>query len=126
MNILKWPQRLAIENLPVKARKAAAAKLFAYHDADCRAADKPAILSLARYLDELAARVEPKIVYELMVFTNDLDVSRGQSFRSTHPELVQLYAEDGFVWIGNTLYANGGVHVQPAHDPGDASLDVLV
>src|SRR5262249_42954896 len=105
MNVLRYPQRLAIENLPVKARKAAAAKLVKYHDGACRAADKPCILSLAHYLDNLTTPVDPKIVYDLMVFTNDLDASREQSFRSTHPELVQLYAEDGFEWIPDTFYA---------------------
>lgn len=105
MNILRVPERLAIQHLPPKTRKAAAAKLFQYHDSDCSPANKSPILSLARYLDELATPANPKIIREFMLFTNDLDATRGQSFRKTHPELVQLLAEDGFEWIDDKCFA---------------------
>jgi hypothetical protein len=39
LNVLRVPERLAIHNLPPKTRRAAAARLFQYHDSDCREAD---------------------------------------------------------------------------------------
>ena len=62
-------------------RKAAAAKLFAYHDDDCRPFSKPSVLSLARYLDEMTTPPDPEIIREFMLFTNDLDATRKQSIR---------------------------------------------
>jgi glutamate-1-semialdehyde 2,1-aminomutase len=116
LNILRVPEMLAIHNLPPKTRRAAAAKLFEYHDADCRPADKSSVLSLARYLDELATPASPDVIREFMVFTNDLDVTRGQNFRTTHPELIELLAEDGFEWIDDTRYAKGEIHNRPARE----------
>jgi MoaA/NifB/PqqE/SkfB family radical SAM enzyme len=116
LNILRVPERLAIHNLPPKTRKAAAAKLFEYHDADCRKADKLSVLLLARYLDELATPADPDILSEFMAFTNDLDVTRGQNIRATHPDLVELLAHDGFEWTNDTRYAMGKFHKHPARE----------
>jgi MoaA/NifB/PqqE/SkfB family radical SAM enzyme len=116
MHMLREPNWLAIYNLPPKTRKAAAAKLFEYHDTDCRAADKPAVLSLARYLDQLSTPANPGVIREFMLFTNDLDATRGQSIRRTHPELVQLLAEDGFEWVDDTLHATGNSRNKPARE----------
>jgi hypothetical protein len=41
-----------------------------------------------------------------MLFTNDLDITRGQSFRSAHDELLQLITDAGFKWINETCYAS--------------------
>jgi hypothetical protein len=115
-NILRFPDRLAIGNLPPKARKFAAAKLFEYHSADCRAVDKPSVLWLARYLESLATPAKPETIRELMLFTNDLDATRGQSFRATHPELVRLLNDDGFEWVDDTALASGNVKNAPARE----------
>jgi hypothetical protein len=40
-----------------------------------------------------------------MLFTNDLDTTRGQSFRETHGELLELMSEAGFAWTAETLHA---------------------
>jgi hypothetical protein len=42
---------------------------------------------------------------EFMLFTNDLDVSRKQSFAQTHQEFISLLAEDGIHWSTKTRYA---------------------
>jgi hypothetical protein len=110
------PDRLAIHNLPPSVRKAAAAKLFEYYDADCRAFSKPSVLSLARYLPDLTTPANPEIIRELMLFTNDLDATRGQSFRETHSEMVKLFAEDGFEWTDETRFVEGKVHYRPARE----------
>ncbi|HKV00038.1 MAG TPA: radical SAM protein [Vineibacter sp.] len=116
MNILHMPDRLAIHHLPPRVRKVAAARLLDYHDSDCRAFSKPSVLSLARYLDGLDTPFNRDVVHELMLFTNDLDATRGQSFRSTHAELVQLLAEDGFEWTDETRFATGDRKMRPARE----------
>lgn len=107
MNILHMPSRLAIQHLTPSVRRAAAAKLMAYHDADCRPFSKPSVLSLARYLSEMTTDPDPEIIRELMLFTNDLDATRKQSIAHSCPELVQLMAEDGFEWISEKRFAQG-------------------
>jgi hypothetical protein len=114
--VLRVPERLAIHNLPPKTRRAAAARLFQYHDSDCREADKLSVLSLARHLDELATPADPHIVQEFMAFTNDLDATRGQDFRATYPDLVELLAQDGFEWTSDTRYAKGKINNRPARE----------
>jgi hypothetical protein len=41
-----------------------------------------------------------------MLFTNDLDITRGQSFHDTHRELLQLIVDTGFTWTNETLHAD--------------------
>lgn len=107
LNILHMPSRLAIQHLTPSVRKAAAAKLLAYHDSDCRPFSKPSVLSLARYLDEMTTSPDPAIIRELMLFTNDLDATRKQDIRTSCAELVHLMAKDGFEWINETRFAGG-------------------
>jgi len=116
MNILHMPDRLAIHHLPPRVRKVAAARLMDYHDSDCRPFSKPSVLSLARYLDGLDTPFDRAVVHELMLFTNDLDATRGQSFRNTHAELVQLLAEDGFEWTDETRFATGDRKMRSARE----------
>jgi hypothetical protein len=40
-----------------------------------------------------------------MLFTNDLDITRGQSFRDTHGELLELITDAAFTWTDETLHA---------------------
>lgn len=117
MNILHMPSRLAIHHLTPSVRKAAAAKLFAYHDDDCRPFSKPSVLSLARYLDEMTTAPDPAVIRELMLFTNDLDATRKQSITESCPELVQLMAKDGFEWINEKRFADDIAHrAKPARE----------
>ncbi len=116
MNVLHMPDRLAIHHLTPSVRKAAAAKLLAYHDADCRDFSKPSVLSLARYLDGMQRLVNPEIIREFMLFTNDLDATRGQSFRTTHAEFVKLLAEDGFEWTDETRFVTNEARKRPARE----------
>jgi glutamate-1-semialdehyde 2,1-aminomutase len=118
MNVLHMPDRLAIHHLPPRVRKAAAAKLFAYHDADCREKTKSQVLSLARYLDTMETPFNRDVIRELMLFSNDLDATRGQSFRKTHAEMVALLAEDGFEWTDETRFvtADEKMKMRPASE----------
>jgi MoaA/NifB/PqqE/SkfB family radical SAM enzyme len=109
MNILHMPDRLAIHHLTPRVREVAAERLLEYHDSDCREFSKPQVLSLARYLQDIKTPPNPEIIREFMLFTNDLDATRGQSFRKAHPEMVELLAEDGFEWTDETRFAKDKV-----------------
>jgi len=116
MNILHLPDRLAIHHLSPSVRERAAERLFEYHDKGCRSYTKPQVLSLARYLSELATPLNHEIMREFMLFTNDLDVSRGQSFRVSHGEFVELLARDGFEWTDETRFIEGAARPRPARE----------
>ena len=107
------PSRLAISILPPKTRKAIAARLFEYCDTECPTEKKETRLSLPRYLDELTSSPDPALIYEFMRFSNDLDATRGQDFRTVHPEIVRLLAEDGFDWSDEIVFAKGDVKRRP-------------
>lgn len=115
LNILHTPERLAIYNMPPRLRESAAARLTEYCDSNCKPENKAPLLALAHYLAE-ARPVDPGIIREFMVFTNDLDVTRGQSFCRTHPDLVQLLAQDGFEWIDETLHSKNASRSRPARE----------
>lgn len=116
MNILHLPDRLAIHHLPPSVRKKAAERLFQYHDDGCQPYTRPQVLSLARYLSELTTPLNRTVMREFMLFTNDLDVSRGQSFRASHPEFVELLARDGFEWTDETRFTEGAPRPRPARE----------
>ena len=116
MNILHLPDRLAIHHLSPSVRARAAQRLFEYHDEDCHPYTKPQVLSLARYLSELTTPLNREIMREFMLFTNDLDVSRGQSFRESHREFVELLARDGFEWTDETRFTEGAPRPRPARE----------
>jgi glutamate-1-semialdehyde 2,1-aminomutase len=116
-NILHEPSRIAIRNLPPKTRKVIAAKLFQYCGGlDDNKVDKKSRLAVAEYLDRVDTPADPPIIREMMLFTNDLDAGRKQSFRAVHPELVELLAEDGFAWIDETVHSGGPLRNRPARD----------
>jgi hypothetical protein len=74
------------------------------------------VLSLARYLDELTTPLNHELMREFMLFTNDLDVTRGQSFRASHSEFVELLAKDGFEWTDETRFVKGAPKPRPARE----------
>jgi hypothetical protein len=116
MNILHLPDRLAIHHLSPSVRERAAERLFEYHDNGCHPYTRPQVLSLARYLSELTTPLNREVMREFMLFTNDLDVSRGQSFRASHAEFVELLARDGFEWTDETRFTEGAPRPRPARE----------
>lgn len=116
MNILHLPDRLAIHHLSPSVREKAAERLFEYHDNGCLPYTKPQVLSLARYLSELTTPLNRDVMREFMLFTNDLDVTRGQSFRASHAEFVELLARDGFEWTDETRFTEGAPRPRPARE----------
>jgi hypothetical protein len=117
LNIMHEPARLAVQNVPPRARVVAAERLMKYHDEECRRAyRRPMIRSLADYLRDNHQPLDVRSLGEFMLFTNDLDATRGQDFRTVHAEFVKLMAEDGFQWTSETLHARGDTRNRPARD----------
>jgi len=116
LNILHMPERLAIHHLPPSVRRVAAGRLRAYAETDCRELTRSQVLSLADYLDSLSAPLNRALLRELMLFTNDLDATRGQDFQQTHAEFVTLAAKDGFEWTREVRFAGGDTRQIPAKD----------
>ena len=116
MNILYAPHRFAIRNLPPSVKREASNRLLAYHDDGCRECHKEAVMSLVQYLNQDSGPLDPELLKEFMVFSNDLDAGRNQDIRSAHPELVRLFEEDGFEWINDTRFADPSIRQRPARE----------
>lgn len=104
-NLLLVPEQLRVSTMPATARAIAAERLRHYLDRDCRDLHRDKVQSLARYLESLPDVPSPQKVREFMLFTNDLDISRGQKFAQVHKDLYQAFEESGFPWIEETRYA---------------------
>jgi hypothetical protein len=48
---------------------------------------------------------DPKLLDEFMLFTNDLDASRGQNFASVNSELLGFIEASGVCWNDKTKFA---------------------
>jgi MoaA/NifB/PqqE/SkfB family radical SAM enzyme len=101
------PHYLNPQTLPPSVRRLAGARLRSYAAEDCLPKNRELILSLAGGLERAGGRelFDEKVMREFMLFTNDLDSTRGQSFSDTHPELLQLINDTGFKWTDETLHA---------------------
>jgi MoaA/NifB/PqqE/SkfB family radical SAM enzyme len=108
-------------NMPAQARQAAAQRLRDYAAADCRPAQRPAVLGLAEMLAPAGGvgELDFNLARKFMLFTNDLDRTRGQSFRATCGELYQSIAETGFDWTDQTYFANPAAAI-PGVQPREA------
>ena len=98
IEIAAWPQFLAIEVLPKRVREVAAARLDAYATGSCRPEQQELVRTISSRLRACPDRSTPENLRTLMLFTNDLDVTRSQSVRHVHAELIELLREDGFHW----------------------------
>jgi MoaA/NifB/PqqE/SkfB family radical SAM enzyme len=113
--LLHWPRYLAVGMLPSAVRRVAGSRLTEYAEGDCRPENRALILSLAAQFDAGGDLVDVGLLRDFMLFTNDLDTSRGQSIHRTDPELVELLAEAGFPWLDETLHASPVTGTQEAH-----------
>lgn len=105
LNILDGPEFLRARAMPCNVRRRAAELLREYSERDCRPHLRDQVLGVAEGLRSVEDPVNFEVLHEFMLFTNDLDVTRGQSFRDTHADLVDLLAEAGFEWTSATRYA---------------------
>jgi hypothetical protein len=105
--LLHSPAHLAVSALPASIRRLAAARLTEYAEADCRSEHRALVLSFAAQFQVGDDAGDPARLRDFMLFTNDLDASRGQSIHRTDPELVELLEQAGFRWLHETLHAPG-------------------
>jgi MoaA/NifB/PqqE/SkfB family radical SAM enzyme len=103
--LLFHPMRLAVNILPASVRRVAAARLLDYAETDCHPHHRELVRSFAAQIESGDDTGDRKLLREFMLFSNDLDASRGQSIHSTDPELVALLEQAGFPWIDETLHA---------------------
>jgi MoaA/NifB/PqqE/SkfB family radical SAM enzyme len=105
-HFLVGPRYLNVLVLPPAVRQAARQRLQAYLAGDgARDINRDYAEYMITFLTEHADVHYREEFDNFVKFTNDLDVSRGQSFRQTYPRLVEGFAEAGQVWTDETLYA---------------------
>jgi hypothetical protein len=122
--LLRWPPFLAVSALPASIRRLAAGRLTDYAESDCRPEHRALIGSFASQFDTGDESVDVDVLRDLMLFTNDLDRSRGQSIRRTDPELVALLEQAGFPWQDDTLHASADRAIPGTTRPNLAPADV--
>lgn len=90
---LYGPPHLAVTVLPQSARAEAAGLI------EC------VLPKIAKHLREAPSTQTPELVERFMLFTNDLDRTRGQDFRKTYPQIVEHFERAGFPWVEETRFA---------------------
>ncbi len=101
---LLFPNYLRPSAMPPRARALAAERLRAYAER-CLPARRQLINGLATAVAPTTDGFDRRLMHDFMLFTNDLDATRGQSFENTHAELLELIADTGFRWTDETLHA---------------------
>jgi MoaA/NifB/PqqE/SkfB family radical SAM enzyme len=103
---IAFPKHLSVAALPPRARAIAAERLRQYAMTDCKQENRDMILGLAQGTQSTSTACDMSLLRNLMLFTNDLDLSRGQSFANTHAELLQLIRETGFEWTEEVRFVS--------------------
>ena len=113
-HFLIGPAHLSCLVMPVAARKEAARRIRAVamrNTPDGTGDSRPTspigetLLALANVLETNTEPPDPKLLDEFMLFTNDLDASRGQDFASVNSELLGFIEASGACWSGKTKFA---------------------
>lgn len=102
-HVLEAPAHLGMLAMPPKVRLEAARRLRAYASAS-RGRNKDSFADVVAAL-ESAAGEDPKLIEEFMVFTNDMDASRGQDMAAAIPALRELILASGFEWTPRRRFA---------------------
>ena len=102
-HVLEWPRFLNAWTMPLSVRNLAAKRLRIYC-LNCKNDQKENVLRLASALESGARTPDIKQLREFMLFTNDLDVTRGQAFALAHTELLDLIRESGVSWTSDTRF----------------------
>jgi MoaA/NifB/PqqE/SkfB family radical SAM enzyme len=100
------PRYLSVDAMPPPVRKLAAERLSAYADGDCHDRHRDLVRGLAEYVRPKSEAFDPGLLRDFMLFTNDLDLSRGQNIADVDSELVGLIDRAGFPWTPETLHAH--------------------
>jgi len=104
--VVTLPTFLSIDILPPFVRKVAAQRMRDYAESpDGNPVTKAQAAGLARQLELTGPPFDPQRLRDFMLFTNDLDRSRGESVHQALPELVQLIEDAGYPWENETKYS---------------------
>lgn len=118
-NFVTTPQYLAIYMLPEKALRISAERLRKYSDSPAQSENqrinRTEALRLANYLDSIQQKPDFELLRQFMLFTNDLDRSRKQSFKEVHAELFSLILESGFEWTEETKFVEPRMNVRDSY-----------
>lgn len=105
-SVINFPRYLSIISLPPIVREKAIQRLQAYTDENKNDAsqNRMTALTFISALKSSRRPFDPQELRKFMLFTNDLDSSRGQNIRETFPELVRLIEKAGYPWIDEHFY----------------------
>jgi MoaA/NifB/PqqE/SkfB family radical SAM enzyme len=105
-HFLVGPRYLNVAVLPRKVRQIAVDRLTQYLRGNPRPGNRYSAEYAVNFLNEHLAIQYREEFPKFLKFTNDMDVSRGQDFRSLYPDLVEWLAEDGLHWTEETAHAD--------------------
>jgi sulfatase maturation enzyme AslB (radical SAM superfamily) len=120
MNILRDPMWLRTSVMPRNVQRLAADRLQQLIDEGCNQYLQGQAESLIRHYSAHEAPLDIETLRTFNLFTNDLDVSRGQSFKASLPELHALIEDAGYRWSDETLYAGKVGSRRPARERAHA------
>lgn len=99
------PWYLNVSVLPFKARQLAAHNLRDHAEKTSTEQMRGHLQNMANHVESIADNCTPESLRTLMLFTNDMDSTRGQSFRETHGQLLDIIKDEGFKWTDEKRYA---------------------
>lgn len=104
-HFLVGPRYLNVLVLPPVARQAALRQLHDYLAGEgVRPGNRGSAEYMITFLTQHAETHYQDEFDSFVKFTNDLDVSRSQSFRESYPRLVQWFSESSQIWTSETKY----------------------
>ncbi|CAJ0855895.1 hypothetical protein AMST5_00874 [freshwater sediment metagenome] len=119
MNVLREPWWLRTTVMPANVQRRAAEKLEKFlMGGKASRADvlEEQLRSLVEHFNSAESSTNYAGLHTFNLFTNDLDLSRQQSFKKSLAELYELIADAGYTWVDDTLHANTEQHRRPARD----------
>jgi len=105
LNMLHHPDFLAPAVLPPSARRLAAQRLRDYLAEGKGIQNEQQVLSAVRMLESPGDETDEALLKRFMLFTNDLDKTRGETIGSVAPEIVEHVQQTGAAWIDETVFA---------------------
>lgn len=102
---LTTPPTLDVSILPARIRQIAAERFRDFAQQSSTKLTYHHLIQVADYLESLEDKCTEESLRTFMLFTNDLDAGRGQSFPMLHAELLSLLEESGFRWTNEKRYA---------------------
>jgi MoaA/NifB/PqqE/SkfB family radical SAM enzyme len=104
MNFLVAPHQLSVLVMPPSVRDVAAQRVRELCATDLSQNVRAAAESVLHFLQQHRDTHRPELMRQFMLFTNDLDRSRGQNLGTTLPELYEHIISSGFEWTTETVH----------------------